>query len=165
MKKVLFLIVPVVIMMSCKKTEVSNQIAQPPVTYSSSISAEFVTTMEEPKDAVLDGNTELKVGDNVTLKVNVQVQNDFLVSGEIAFLNAEEVDSPEIDRIAVAITTHHAMSEYSFDCYDNTCDDWITINFTIPQSLEGKTIGMTLTLSGNAVNATTTLTPAFKVVQ
>ena len=165
MKKVLFLIVPVILMMSCKKTEVSNQITQPPVTYPSSISAEFVATMEEPKDAVLDGNTELKVGDNVTLKVNVQVQNDYLISGEIAFLNAEEVDSPEIDRIAVAVTTHHEMSEYSFDCYDNTCDDWITINFTIPQSLEGKTIGMTLTLYGNAVNATTTLTPAFKVVQ
>ena len=164
MKKVLFYVIPVLLLMSCAKTEVAHQISQPPVSYPSWIYADFVAIMEEPKDATLDGNTELKVGDNVTLKVMVQVQNDRIVSGDIAFLNAEEVDTPEIERIIVSVYQRN-YAEYSLDCPDNTCDDWITVNFTIPESLLGRTIGMKLSLYGNAANATTTLTPAFKVVQ
>ena len=162
MKKVLFLAIPVLLFLSCTKTDVSP-ITYFPVSYPSSITADFIAIMEEPNGAVMDGNTELKVGDNVTIKVMVQVQNDFIISGEIAFLNADEIGNPEIERMTVPVTRHD-LSEYSIDCYNNTCDDWITINFIIPQSLESKTIGMTLSLYGSSSNATTTLTPAFKVV-
>ena len=164
MKKVLFFAVPVLLFMSCTKTDINQGITQPPMYYPSSISADFVTILEEPKDAVLDGNTELKVGDNVTMKVMVHVQNDFIVSGEIAFLNAEEVDSPVIDRMTVLVNQHHD-SEFTLDCPEGNCDNWITVNFRVPEYLQGGTIGMTLSLYGNASNGTTTLTPAFKVVQ
>ena len=163
MKKVLFFAVPVLLLMSCTKTDVTTYGSQP-LGYPSSITADFVAIMESPKDAVMDGNTELKVGDNVTIKVMVQVQNDYIVSGDIAFLDGEEMDSPEIDRIAVPVYKHNG-SEYALDCPDQTCDDWVTINFTIPQSLQDRTIGMKLFLYGNASTATTTLIPAFKVVQ
>jgi hypothetical protein len=164
MKKVLFFAVPVLLFMSCSKTDITPQNYYSPVPYPSSIYADFVMQMEEPKNEYLDGDTELKVGDNVTLKVMVQIQNDFIVSGEIAFLNAEEVDTPEIERITVPVYQRD-RAEYSLNCPDNTCDDWVSLSFTVPQSLEGRTIGMTLLLHGNNSNATTTLTPAFKVVQ
>ena len=163
MKKVLLFAIPVLLILSCAK-ETPYQYVMPPVGYPSTIYADFVAIMEEPKDAVMDGNTELKVGDNVTIKVMVQVQNDFIMSGEISFLDGEEVDNPEIDRMTVPVYKHNG-AEYGLDCPDQTCDDWITINFTIPQSLENRTVGMKLSLFGNYSNATTTLTPAFKVVQ
>jgi hypothetical protein len=164
MKKVLFFAVPVLLLLSCSKVDVYTPDQHPIVNYPASITADFVAVMVSPKDAVMDGSTELKVGDNVTIKVMVQTQNDFIVSGEIAFLDGEEVDSPEIDRIMVPVYKHDD-TESTVDCPDHTCDDWITINFTIPQSLQDRTIGMKLFLYGAASTATTTLTPAFKVVQ
>ena len=164
MKKVLFFAVPVLFLMSCSKVDVSTPYSQPNINYPASITANIIAVMESPKDSVMNGNTELKVGDNVTIKVMVQTQNDFIVSGEIAFLDGEEMDSPELDRMMVPVYKHDG-ADYTVDCPDHTCDDWITINFTIPQSLQNKTVGMKLFLYGTSATATTTLTPAFKVVE